>query len=546
MGNEWHNSENLRINNESPITEEEKQKAESLADGEVPERSIQGVRWFLVVAAIYATGLLYGLDTTIAADVQASVTNTFQDVSKLAWVGAGFPLGSVIVGLPYGVLYSTFNMKWLYIIGLVLFEAGSALCGGAPTMNALICGRVLAGIGGTGIYVGGLNYLSCLTTPQERGGYVSAISFFWGVGCVLGPIVGGEFSQSTATWRWAFYINLVIGAITAPIYLFGFPSIQPTGDESFRSKIFKIDGVGTALSFAMWCVFAFVFVSAGSLWAWSDGRTIAMLVVCGVLLLAYATQQYFCLFTNRDTRSFPGHLIPDRTQTLLYITTSCSITTIFIPTYYIPIYFQFVRNDTAIDAAVRLLPFLLVLICTSFVSGYLLSRVKYYMPTYLVSGILLTISGALFYIFIKPSTAPGTIYGISIVCGLGTGMVLQSGYTIATLTVKPNDAARAISYQYFGQMGGIVISLVIAGQIFQSVATENLSRVLSGLGYSSADIAGAVAGVQSTVISQLDPEKKAQAILAITEAMRLSFTLVIIAGGIMTVSALLMKREKLF
>ncbi|RDW78579.1 uncharacterized protein DSM5745_05431 [Aspergillus mulundensis] len=76
-------------------------------------RKVTGFRWFLVCAALYLSALMYGLDTTIAADVQGAATETFGEVSQLAWIGAGFPLGSVAVILPYGFLYTTFNMKYL-------------------------------------------------------------------------------------------------------------------------------------------------------------------------------------------------------------------------------------------------------------------------------------------------------------------------------------------------------------------------------------------------------------------------------------------------
>lgn len=88
-------------------------------DGDV--RKITGFRWFLICAALYLSALMYGLDTTIAADVQGAVIQSFHEVDKLAWIGAAFPLGSVSVILPCGFLFTTFNMKWLYIAGIVLF-----------------------------------------------------------------------------------------------------------------------------------------------------------------------------------------------------------------------------------------------------------------------------------------------------------------------------------------------------------------------------------------------------------------------------------------
>lgn len=86
--------------------------------------------------------------------MQGPVLESLGEIEKLAWVGIGFPMGSVATILLIGSLYGSFEIKWLYLTSIVLFELGSAVCGAAPTMNALIVGRVIAGIGGAGMYLG--------------------------------------------------------------------------------------------------------------------------------------------------------------------------------------------------------------------------------------------------------------------------------------------------------------------------------------------------------------------------------------------------------
>jgi hypothetical protein len=118
------------------------------------ERNIAPWRWILVCCGLYLGALLYGLDTTIAASVQGPVLLSLGEIEKLAWVGIGFPMGSVSVILLLGWFYALFEIKYLIIGSIVAFETGSALCGAAPTMNAMIVGRVIAGIGGGGMYLG--------------------------------------------------------------------------------------------------------------------------------------------------------------------------------------------------------------------------------------------------------------------------------------------------------------------------------------------------------------------------------------------------------
>lgn len=111
-------------------------------------------RWTLVRIGIFSANFIYGLDTTIAAAIQAEAANDLGGLPQVGYLGAGFALGSAAAILPIGKAYGLFNMKWLFIGSLTMFAAGSALCGGAPSMVALIVGRVWAGVGGAGVYLG--------------------------------------------------------------------------------------------------------------------------------------------------------------------------------------------------------------------------------------------------------------------------------------------------------------------------------------------------------------------------------------------------------
>lgn len=117
-------------------------------------QEISKVRWLLVCAGLFFGALLYGLDTTIAASVQGPILASLGELDKLAWVGIGFPMGAVAVILLIGRLYSLFEIKYLMIGAVITFEASSALCGAAPSMNAIIVGRIIAGMGGAGMYLG--------------------------------------------------------------------------------------------------------------------------------------------------------------------------------------------------------------------------------------------------------------------------------------------------------------------------------------------------------------------------------------------------------
>jgi MFS family permease len=119
-----------------------------------PAAQYTNLQWVSICIAVYASAFLYGLDTTIVSVVQGTLVERFGSVEKLGWLGIGFPLGSVATLAAWAKSYGVFDTKWLYIGSLINFAAGSALCGGAPSMNVLIVGRVWAGAGGAGMYLG--------------------------------------------------------------------------------------------------------------------------------------------------------------------------------------------------------------------------------------------------------------------------------------------------------------------------------------------------------------------------------------------------------
>jgi MFS family permease len=508
-------------------------------------RPIHGWKWIAAILALYSTAFLYGLDTTIAADVQPDIVKSLGQIQKLTWIGSGFPLGSVATILPIGYAYGLFNIKHFYIISVIVFEIGSAICGAAPTMDALIVGRVIAGAGGAGMYLGVLNYISVFTTIRERSLYAAMCGLVWGFGTVCGPLVGGGFAISSATWRWAFYINLVLAAVAAPSIIFWLPAYQPRKDIPFLTKLKNMDWLGIVLIASVYTTYVLAITFGGAQWAWSNYRFILMISFFGALLLTFILTQYFTVFTTKESRIFPAQFLQHRSLLLLYFGTSAAASTLFVGAYFIPLYFQFARSDTAIMAAVRLLPLIIIMVTFMMLNGALMPVFGYYMPWYLASGILMLIGGSLMYT-VDEYTSAATIYGYSILMAAGAGLSAQIAYSVAPAKLPPAQVPAAVGFINLAQIGSIVISLTIAGSVFQNIAFKNLLVALAPYNIPIEEIRNALAGTQSAVFASGDAEIKAAAIKAIVQAMDKVYALVITAGAVSIVSSLAMKREKLF
>jgi len=283
----------------------------------------------------------------------------------------------------------------------------------------------------------------------------------------------------------------------------------------------------------------------GSLWAWNDHRTIITFVFFGVTLISFITTQYFSILTTPENRIFPGELLKSRSMILLYFGTACAATALFVPIYFIPLFFQFAHSDSALKAAVRLLPFILVAVFFVLLNGGIMPKIGYYNIFYILSGVFILIGGSLMYT-VNTNTSTSAIYGYSVLIAIGSGLTSQAAYSIGPAKVSPERAPAVIGFFNVAQIGSIVIALVISGTIFQNLSYKNLYEVLNPLGYTSQQIHSATAGTRSEVFDTLTPEVRERAVEAVTASISKLYALVIAAGSLSLVSSVFMKREKLF
>ncbi|KAH7131823.1 major facilitator superfamily domain-containing protein [Dendryphion nanum] len=532
----------------SPPNDERTGSQERLAD-ESGARDYSTWQWLLVCLAIYSSSFLYGLDNAIVADIQGSLIEDLGEVGKLGWLAIGFPLGSVATILSFGKAYGVFDIKWLYVGSMTMFTAGSALCGAAPAlmqnMDALIIGRVWAGVGGAGMYLGVLNLVTVNTSLRERPLYMSINGLVWGVGCVLGPVIGGAFADSPATWRWAFYLNLVIFAIFAPGLIFILRPVSFMPDVPFTEKLLNMDWVGITLNAALYTIFVMVFTLAGVQWAWSDGRIITLFVVLGVLLIAFIASQYFEILSSRANRIFPGDFLRNRTLILLYICQACAATTLFVPIYYIPLFFQLAHGEGGVQSAIRLIPFVIIAVAASMFQGAMMPRFGYCAPWFFVASVFAVISGALFYGAVEVDTPHSHIYGFSVLLGLGAGFSQQAAYSMAAAEVPPNRVSDAVGFINTAQIGSSVIALTIASAVFQNVGTHRVSNAMQGLGYSTSEMHDALAGKQSVVFLEVTDEVRQRIVEGIVQTINEEYILIIAAGAVGTFASIFLSWKRM-
>lgn len=530
------------ILNAAAVPDPEKQAIKTKA--EIAPRKISGFKWTLVVAAIYSSQFLFALDNTIVANVQPVIVEHFNSVAKLSWISVSFLIGSAGTNLIWGKVYAQFNAKWTYIVCVVVFEVGSAVCGAAPSIDAFIIARAVCGISGAGMYVGLMTLLAVTTTIQERPMYVSGAGFTWGLGTVLGPIIGGAFTDSSAGWRWSFYINLCIGAVCAPVYLFMLPSDKdPHPGVSFLDRARELDFVGGTLLIGAFVSGVMAVSFGGVMFPWKSGRIIGLFVCSGVLFILLGIQQTNTIFTTPARRIMPVEFFKMPTILTLFAATAAGGTAIFVPVYMAPLFFQFTRGDSALQSGVRLLPFIFIMIVAVIANGAVLSKHGMYMPWYLAGGSLIVIGAALMYT-VNLSTSISHIYGYTVLIGFGVGLFSQTSFSVAQALVEPHMIPAAVGFISCAQITGITLSLAIANAVFLNRSEEGIKAILPDI--PSTEIEQTIAGAQSTLLQSLSPRVKHQVLEVIVDAQNNAYILVMTAGALVTLLSLTMKREKLF
>jgi hypothetical protein len=341
----------------------------------------------------------------------------------------------------------------------------------------------------------------------------------------------------------AFYINLVFGAVTAPIYILWFPRYGAHRHEKILPRIKNMDWLGALLNAAMYSLFVTSCTLSGSLWPWNSGSVITLWVMTAVITILFALQQWTAILTTKEDRIFPVWCLKSRTLVLLYIGTAGTSAVLNVNIYYLPLYFQFTNGVGPIEVAVRLLPFVCLIIFSSLLSGAFLPKFNLYAAWYFASGIIALVGSALL-VRISASTPARDIYGYEVLVAAGCGLTFQAAYAIALVKSPAEKATSVLSFINVAQLGGAAISLAIAGALFHNVGFTTMQRALSGRGYSSAEIREALAGGYSPIISDSPPEVRAIAVDAISSTLAKVYALSIVGAAAVLLAGIMMRWEK--
>ncbi|CAR21366.1 MDR family MFS transporter [Lachancea thermotolerans CBS 6340] len=407
------------------------------------------VKLFLSLLSLGLSMFVTALDVLIVGTIIDTVCTSFGDYTKSGWIVTGYSLPNALFSLLWGRLSAVLGPRISVISCIILFETGSLISALAKSMNMLISGRVIAGVGGSGLQTLSLVIGCQLVNEKSRPLVLSLLNCTFAVASIVGPFLGGAFTTHV-TWRWCFYINLPIGGLAIAIFIFFYnpegADLLEKGSQTFKKLLsyrranlslkqlldqllFGFDIVSFVLFTAGWLLFLLALTFGGQTHPWKSGIVISFIIV-GVLLIALSLIYDFRLFDHIKTMDtfrplLSWHLMSQRAILNANFTGFFSTIAYNVQMIYSVQFFQLVYGFSAWKAGLHLIPILVSTVVFSIASGVIIKKTGHIKPL-LVFGSAMGVLGSGLMILLNNTSTKHTQIGVLILPGVALGFVLPA------------------------------------------------------------------------------------------------------------------------
>jgi EmrB/QacA subfamily drug resistance transporter len=408
-------------------------------------------RILAIYSGLMVALLLAALDQTIVATALPRVVSDLGGIAQYSWVFTAYMLASTVTVPLYGKLGDVYGRKPLFIIAIVIFLVGSALCGLAQNMTQLVLFRGVQGLGAGGLFPLALAVVGSIVPPRDRGRYQGLIGAVFASASIIGPALGGFIVDNTS-WRWIFYVNLPVGGLALLVISLTMPRRAPHTDHS-------IDWLGAVLLALGSTAFLLGLVWGGRQYAWGSPEVLIAVTFAALLFGAFATYE-------RRVREpiLPFDLMRNRTVAASLACMALVGAAMFGTISYVPLFVQGVIGTSATSSGVVLTPLMLGAVTASFISGQWVSRSGRVRPNAIAGPIVLTVGMFLLW-QMNAHTTNGEAARNMVIAGVGLGLMMQV-FVLAVQNAVPRariGAATAVTQ--FSRSIGATLGVTLMGVI---------------------------------------------------------------------------------
>lgn len=426
---------------------------------------------WLVFAGLMVAMLLAALDQTIFATALPTIVGELDGVDHMLWVTTAYILASTIMMPVYGKVGDLIGRKSIFIGAISLFMVGSLIGGLAHSMTVLIAGRAVQGLGGGGLMILSQAIIADIVPARQRGKYMGIMGGVFALSSVAGPLLGGWFTEGIG-WRWAFWMNLPLGAlaITAAVFFLHLP--RHDGPRP------RIDVGGIMMLAVASASLVMTSVWGGTTYAWDSA------VILGLIGLTVAAVIGFVVVERRAVEPvMPLRMFTQRNFTLATGAGLIIGIAMFGAIAYMPTYLQMVTGAGATKAGLLMTPMMGGMLITSTMSGQAVSRTGRYKTLPIVGTLVVGLALALMSTMTATTPLAVTCTYLAVL-GVGLGLSMQILVLIVQNTFPTREVGTATAANsYFRQIGASLGSAVV-GSIFATRLSDLLSGAAGATGAS--------------------------------------------------------------
>lgn len=501
-----------------------------------------GIGLAISLASLGISLFLVALDQTIIFTIFEAVGNKWGEYQKVSWISIGYMMGLAMCVQIWGKCSIYFGRKESLLLSIIIFEIGSLISATSPNMDALIVGRVIAGLGGGGVQVLVFIVGSELVPISKRSLLFAFMGIIFSISSIVGPLIGGSFTDKVS-WRWCFYINLPLGgsAFLCLTYFFRPPS--PT--FTWREKFAQIDYVGSFLMPVGIVLLLLPMTLGGQQLAWNSAGIIVMFILSGLFIIA------FCIWNFKYSKSqiVPSSLVKSIGIMAPCLTLSFGFFVFMGYSIFLTTYLQVIKGYTAIETGIHFFPLMISMILSTIGTGILIRKTRYIKPYALFACSVGTIGFGISTLM-AVDTSIGKYIGLLILPGIGIGMTMQASL-MSTQMCAPKENGGVIMATSFTQFTRS-LGAAIGTSIFQVVYNTSVAKNLTNAYFANADVfqdvtLSAVKEVAGSPKSLLLLSPAAQAVVkqCIMDAIHNVFYLAIAVSGVTVITSLFFDNMRL-
>ncbi len=487
--------------------------------------TVSGQRRNMVFLAVLLGMLLAALDQTIVATALPTVVADLGGAGHQSWVVTSYLLASTITTAVVGKLGDLFGRKAVFLASILFFLAGSVLCGLSSSMTMLVASRTLQGIGGGAVMVTSMALIGEVIPLRERGRYQGALGAVFGVTTVVGPLLGGFFTDHLS-WRWAFWINIPVAMVVLGVAAAAIPPLARAGRPVIDYLGILLVGLGaTGLTLATsW---------GGTAYPWGSPAIIGLFAASAAAL---------AIFVRVELRAAEP-VLPIRLFASPVFTVCCVLS--FVVGFamlgaltFLPTFMQFVDGVSATVSGLRTLPMVVGLLITSMGSGALVGRTGRYKIFPVVGTAVMAVG----FVLLSQMTASTPVWRQSLdlfILGAGIGLCMQVLILTVQNTVDFQDLGVATSGVTFFRTIGSSFGAAIFGSLFVNFLDNRIGPALAASG------APPAAAQSPAVLHSLPPSVAAPIVDAYADALGRVFLFAAPVAAVGFLLALMLKEVPL-